>query len=110
MKTWLMIGLVLAAGVIGGPARADAKPPMNDFNEAFYVCEGDHNFLISYDSDTPTAATLKSNDDKTYALKRTTADNGAAFAGDGAKFWTDGKGVTVEGTATRLLACKRKGG
>jgi membrane-bound inhibitor of C-type lysozyme len=93
---------------VGGVARADTKPPMNDFNEAFYVCEGDHNFLISYDSDTPTAATMTTNGQKTYALKRSETANGVTFTGDGAKFWTDGKTTTVEGTAVRFQDCKRK--
>lgn len=109
-KTFTIVGLVLAMGWTAGPAwAAEAQPPMDGFDEAFYTCQGDHNFLITYDSDTPTAATLTTNNDnRTYALKRASADSGVAFEGDGAKFWTDGTSVKVNGTVTPFQACKRK--
>src|SRR4051794_22399168 len=87
--------VVLAASLIAAPATAETavQPPMNDFYEAFYNCEGGA-FLVSYDSDTPERATVTTNlKAKKYELKRTPAPTGVKFAGAAAKFWTDGKSV-----------------
>jgi membrane-bound inhibitor of C-type lysozyme len=41
-------------------------------------------------------------------LTRKPVADGAQFSNGAARFWTDGKKVVVEGTATRLENCKRK--
>jgi membrane-bound inhibitor of C-type lysozyme len=102
---------VLAAGAIAAPAMAETavQPPMNDFYEAFYTCEGGA-FLVSYDSETPERATLTTNlKAKKYELKRAPAPSGVKFSGAAARFWTDGKTATIEGTETPLRNCKMKG-
>jgi len=99
-----------AASVIATSAMAAdpaPRPPMNDFYEAFYTCESGA-FLVSYDSDTPASATITtSGKNKRYLLKRTTAPTGVKFAGETAKFWTDGKTVAVEGVDAPLRNCKK---
>jgi membrane-bound inhibitor of C-type lysozyme len=90
---------------------APPQPPMNDFTQAFYRCDGGLAFMMSYDSDQPTTADMLTNDDgRHYALKRTASTNGVQFAGGGARFWTDGKTVVVEGTKSAFKNCKIKGG
>jgi membrane-bound inhibitor of C-type lysozyme len=109
MNALSVIAAAAAAGAIAAPARAETQmqPPMNDFYEAFYTCEGGA-FLVSYDSETPASATLTTSDkNKKYQLKRASAPTGVKFAGDTAKFWTDGKTVQVEGTAAPLRNCKK---
>lgn len=110
----VVLSLGLAAGAAfaqPAPAPAGPEPPMNDFTEAFYKCDGGLAFMMSYDSDKPTSAKMATNDDgRNYALKRTTAPNGVEFAGGGAKFWTDGKSVVVEGTKAAFKNCKMKAG
>lgn len=98
-----------AAPALAQPAPAKAQPPMNDFSQAFYRCDGGLAFMMSYDSDQPTSADMTTNDDgRHYALKRTTAPSGVEFSGGGAKFWTDGKTVVVEGTRSAFKNCKIK--
>jgi len=111
MKALPMVGAVLAAGLVGRAAMAGPamQPPMNDFNDAFYTCEDGHAFMISYDSDRPTTATMTTSDDnKQYALKRDPVASGVQFSGDAASFWTDGKQVRVEGVNAHLRDCQRK--
>lgn len=105
--------LGLAAGsALAQPSGKEAsgtQPPMNDFAQAFYRCDGGEAFMISYDSEQPAKAEMTTNSDKRrYVLKRTTAPSGVAFAGDGARFWTDGKAVTVEGTKAAFHNCRMK--
>jgi membrane-bound inhibitor of C-type lysozyme len=90
---------------------APMQPPMNDFNQAFYKCDGGGAFMMSYDSDQPTTAEMAANDDnKHHALKRTPSPSGVQFTGGGVKFWTDHKTVIVEGTKTAFKNCKTKPG
>ena len=90
-------------------AAAPMRPPMNDFNFAFYTCDGQGAFQITYDSDAPKVATMTTNDNnKQYVLTRRRVAEGAQFSDGAARFWTDGRKVVVEGTATRLENCKRK--
>jgi membrane-bound inhibitor of C-type lysozyme len=107
---WAAVALALVAW----PALAqapEAQPPMNDFNQAFYRCEGGGAFMMSYDSDQPTTAEMAANDDnKHHALKRTPSPSGVQFTGGGVKFWTDHKTVIVEGTKTAFKNCKTKPG
>jgi membrane-bound inhibitor of C-type lysozyme len=110
----LCLGLA-AAPALGQPAAAPTpsgpKPPMNDFSQAFYRCDGGLNFMMSYDGDQPTTADMATNDDgRHYAMKRGTSANGVQFAGGGARFWTDGKTVVVEGTKAAFKNCKTKAG
>ena len=113
MKALSVLGAALVATLIASAAMADppAQPPMNDFYEAFYLCDSNTAFMVSYDSDTPTGATLTtSTHNRAYELKRTASASGFQFQGAAAKFWTDGKAVTVSGTDTRLEGCKLKKG
>ena len=117
-----LIILALSAGFAGPvaaqpaanaatPAPAGMKPPMNDFNQAFYRCDNGGAFSISYDSDTPATAEITTNDDnKPHALKRTPSPSGAQFTGGAARFWTDGKTVVVEGPKAAFKNCKMKAG
>ena len=110
MRHFAIFAAVLSAGAFaGGSAWAEAamQPPMNDFDEAFYVCDG-ANFAVSYDSDTPTTATLTTSNNSKYELKRTTAASGVQFGGTPVKFWTDGKTVVVQGAGGSFQNCKRK--
>ena len=103
---------VIALGAMSAPSIAapGSEPPMNDFYQAFYTCEGG-SFMVAYDSDTPTSATVNANNaKKPFELKRATAPSGILFAGGAAKFWTDGKTATLEGTPTPLKNCKKKAG
>ena len=103
----------LAVTCMARPAAAappKLQPPMNDFDFAFYVCEGRGSFQITYDSEAPKNATMTTSDNnKTYALTRKTVANGVEFANGPVRFWTDGHNkVVVEGTATPMQACTRK--
>ena len=110
----LSLSWALAAGAAHGqpaaaPAPTGPKPPMNDFSQAFYRCDGGLNFMMSYDGDSPTTAEMATNDDgRHYNLKRSNSANGVQFTGGGAKFWTDGKTVVVEGTKAAFKNCKTK--
>jgi hypothetical protein len=103
-----------ALGLAAGPALADPpaqpQPPMNDFYQAFYRCDGGGAFSVTYDSDQPTKAEVAMNDgSKPYELKREPAGgSGFTFAAGAAKFWTDGKTVVVDGTKTAFKNCKMK--
>ncbi|HEX3918682.1 MAG TPA: MliC family protein [Caulobacteraceae bacterium] len=100
----MLFGSLVAPSAIAGPAT---QPPMNSFDEAYYTCANGEAFLISYDSDSPTSATMTtSNDNKKYDLKRTAASGGFQFSGAAAQFWTDGKTVKVHGTALPFQDCK----
>jgi membrane-bound inhibitor of C-type lysozyme len=112
MKTSLGAGAVLGACLIPTILHADttSQPPMNSFNFAFYNCADGAAFQISYDSDTPTAATMTTNDNnRQYELKRTADSNGVQFSNGAVKFWTDGKTVVVQGTRAPLKNCRMKG-
>lgn len=101
----------LGAGWLVGPARAEPsnQPPMNEFNQAFYRCDNGAAFMMSYDADQPTKADMTTNEgNHSYELKRTQAASGFQFSGDGARFWTDGKTVVVEGPKLLFKNCKTK--
>jgi membrane-bound inhibitor of C-type lysozyme len=110
MNAWPIVVAALAAGALatGAVAEEPAQPPMNDFYQAFYICEGAA-FLIEYDSDKPTTATMvTSNNNKRVEMKRIPAPSGVRFTAAAAKFWTDGKAVTVEGSAAPFKNCRMK--
>lgn len=109
MNAWPMVAVALVAGAMATEAVAEEppQPPMNDFYQAFYVCEGAA-FLIEYDSDKPTAAAIVTGNNKRAEMKRIPASSGVRFSGAAAKFWTDGKAVTVEGPAAPFKNCKLK--
>ena len=110
MNAWTMAATALVAGALATSVVAEepAQPPMNDFYQAFYVCEGAA-FLIEYDSDKPSAATIvTSNNRKRVEMKRIPASAGVRFSGSAARFWTDGKAVTVEGSAAAFKNCRMK--
>jgi membrane-bound inhibitor of C-type lysozyme len=127
MKVLSVVAAVLAACVISPAALADTppatnapappaapagmQPPMNDFDSAFYNCADGWAFQMSYDSETPTSATMTTNaNGKTYTLKRSadTSGGGVTFADGPTKFWTDGRSVRVEGTAQPMRDCHLK--
>jgi membrane-bound inhibitor of C-type lysozyme len=114
MRIRLLVGGVVATGLAaaGSMAAPSMQPPMNDFNQAFYICQNNTAFIVSYDSTTPETATLTtSSNNKTYSLKRDqVAAAGVRFSGDAIKLWTDGKTVQLEGTATHFEDCKLKHG
>lgn len=106
----LGLGLALGCMATAAAAAAPMQPPMNGFDFAFYTCDDGRAFQISYDSDTPTSATMTTSDNnRQYALTRTHAPEGVQFSNGAARFWTDGRKVVVEGTANRLENCRRKG-
>jgi membrane-bound inhibitor of C-type lysozyme len=108
MNAWPVVAAAIVAGVMttGAAAEEPPQPPMNDFYQAFYICEGAA-FLIEYDSDKPSMATIVTSN-KRVELKRVPASTGVRFSGAAAKFWTDGKAVTVEGSAAPFKNCKMK--
>lgn len=102
----LSLSLVAGSGLA---QPSPMQPPMNAFDQAFYRCDGGEAFMISYDSEQPATAEMTTNSDsRRYALKRTTAPTGVAFSGEGARFWTDGKTVVVEGAKAAFHNCKIK--
>jgi len=109
-----LLGLAAApAATLAGtrPPGNTPQPPMNDFTQAFYRCDAGLAFMMSYDGDQPTSADMLTNDDgRHYGLKRTPSPSGVQFAGGGARFWTDGKTVVVEGTKSAFKNCKIKTG
>ncbi len=112
MNACVRVCAALALGLMAGPALgqpAAPQPPMNDFDQAFYRCDGGEAFIMTYDSETPASAEMVTNsDNRHYRLKRNDAKGGVEFAGSGAKFWTDGKSVTVESPKASLKNCKIK--
>ncbi|HTK35947.1 MAG TPA: MliC family protein [Caulobacteraceae bacterium] len=111
MRTLLLIGAALAAGLVTAPAMAATArlPPMNNFNIAFYNCDDNAAFLMSYDSNRATAATMTiSSNNKQYKLKKAPVATGVQFSDGAVKFWTDGDKVTVDGTEIPLTNCKLK--
>ena len=111
MKTFTILCAALGAAMIATPvlAASPAQPPMNDFSQAFYKCDAGGAFMMSYDSDNPQSAKMRTNNDnKLHELKRTPTASGVQFSGDNVSFWTDGKTVVVKGTAETLRNCKTK--
>jgi hypothetical protein len=111
MKAKYLARAALAAGLISAPAMAApaAQPPMNAFQQAFYDCDNNGAFLVAYNSTKPNAATMTtSNNNREYALKRVQSPTGVQFSSDTAKLRIEGEVVTVEGTETPYLNCKRK--
>jgi membrane-bound inhibitor of C-type lysozyme len=111
MKTLLLAGLMLGAYATAAPAIAKPSdlPPMNDFNFAYYTCEGGKAFQVSYESDAPKAADLTtSNNNKQYSLKRIPVAKGVEFTGQDVTFWTDGETVRLAGTEIPFNNCKLK--
>ena len=110
LRSSVAFAIIAATAMMTSPISVQAaEPPMNDFYQAFYTCDGG-SFMVAYDSDTPTTATVSANNaKKPYELKRSEAPSGILFAASGAKFWTDGKTATLEGTPTPLKNCKKKG-
>jgi membrane-bound inhibitor of C-type lysozyme len=109
MRALSVSAAVFAAGLIAAPAMAQQtmQLPMNDFYEAFYTCENGA-FLVSYDSDMPTTATLTSSpNNKHFVLKRSPSATGAQFSNGADKFWTDGRTVTLDGADLRFKNCKK---
>jgi len=98
--------LALAAGpALAQPAPM--QPPMNDFDQAFYRCDGGEAFMMTYDADQPTAAEMVTNSDqRRYKLKRGEPKTGVEFSGGGARFWTDGKTVAGETPKAAFKNCK----
>ncbi len=113
MKTLPIVVACIAVGLIAQPTNAalGAQPPMNDFNFAFYICDGGASFMMTYDANPPTSASMTTNDDnRTRQLKRAADNTVARFEGDGVTFWTDGKVVRVQGTRKPYPNCKLKAG
>jgi membrane-bound inhibitor of C-type lysozyme len=116
MNALPIVGAALALGLVvttalaqSPPTPATMQPPMNDFTQAFYKCDGGLSFMMSYDDEKPTTADMATNDEgRRYKLKRTTSPSGVQFSGGGARFWTDGKTVVVEGTKAAFKNCKIK--
>jgi hypothetical protein len=109
MKALPMVGGVLVWCLCLPPAAAAApkQPPMNDFNFAFYTCDGAA-FQVAYDSNTPTTATLTtSRDNQRYVLTRTSSGE-LQFAKAGVKFQPSGRSAVVQGTKGPLKDCKLK--
>jgi hypothetical protein len=108
------VGAVFAAGLAMSPATATTtgQPPMNDFDEAFYNCDDGVSFMLTYDDNPATKASMTTNTGggRKYQLTRGATDTGAQFEGEGVRFWTDGKTVRVEGTAKPFRNCKLKAG
>jgi hypothetical protein len=103
-----LVTLTLSGLATVAAAAPKMQPPMNSFDFAFYTCDAGGAFQITYDSDTPTSATLTTNDhNKQYTLMRRPIAEGVQFANGEARFWTDGKKVVVDGTRPSLANCKR---
>jgi len=108
MNALPIAGAALAAALDAATTMAapEMQPPMNDFDEAYYLCDNGA-FLISYDASPPTSATMTtSSNNKRFELKRETATKGVQFSGGPVKFWTDGKTVIVDGAQTTFRNCK----
>jgi membrane-bound inhibitor of C-type lysozyme len=111
MNTLRALGAIFTLSLMATPTRADqaAQPPMNDFNQAFYICGNNTAFIVSYDNNPPQAATLTtSNNNKTYQLKRADSGSGVTFTNAVVTFWTDGVSVKLRGTSAAYENCKIK--
>lgn len=104
-RVFIVAGLLSAAGAAQATAGG---PPMDQFNSAFYVCEaGKANFAVSYSGDKLNAATVTTSAKAHYALQKAASPEGYLYDnGDGVRFWTDGKKVTLTGTPQSYSACK----
>jgi membrane-bound inhibitor of C-type lysozyme len=102
----LALALLVGAAAAKPKPPAGMQPPMNQFDFAFYLCDGE-SFQVSYDSETPKVATLTLHN-KQYELDRQPSADGVEFSKGNAKFWTDGSKTVVQG-AGKLENCKRKG-
>lgn len=110
MKSFALIcaGLALGSTLTTSAGAAPMQPPMNDFAQAFYKCDGGDAFMMSYDAEDAKTATLAGNhDNKRHELKRMPSDSGVQYAGDHITFWTDGKAVRIDG-AIAFKNCKMK--
>ena len=86
-------------------AAAATEPPMSDFNSAFYTCDEGAAFSVTYDGKRPKTAELTtSNNNKHYALKRTSAKDAPTFAGNGVTFTVRGDTAEVTGTDLSMPA------
>ena len=116
MKTLFLGGAVAAASLVAASLAAEPAmaatvklPQMNNFNNAFYNCDDNAAFLMTYDGGKAANATMTtSNNNKQYKLKRAPVATGVQFTDGAVKFWTDGDKVTVEGTDIPLTNCKLK--
>jgi membrane-bound inhibitor of C-type lysozyme len=112
MNAHVRVCTALALALAAGPALAQPaplQPPMNDFDQAFYRCDGGEAFMMTYDSDKPASAEMVTNsDNRHYQLKRSDSKAGVEFSGGGAKFWTDGKSATAESSKGSFKNCKTK--
>lgn len=112
MKSFTLLSMILVLGSISETALAAeaVQPPMNEFNQAFYKCDGGDAFMMSYDAEDARTATLAGNNgNKRHELKRMPSPNGVQYAGDHVTFWTDGKTARVEG-AVAFKNCRMKTG
>ena len=99
MKTLVRVGVALGACLAAAPALAasSGQPPMDNFNNAFYTCDNNGAFLISYDSNKPQTATMTTSDNQTrYMLKRVPVAMGVQFSA-GAVTFPDQLGVAGGG-------------
>jgi membrane-bound inhibitor of C-type lysozyme len=112
MTAFRMACAAVALALVAGQALsqpAPMQPPMNDFDQAFYRCDGGEAFMMTYDDEHPTQAEMVTNSDQRhYKLKRAEAKSGVEFSGGGAKFWTDGKTVSGETPKAAFKNCKIK--
>ena len=118
MKSLSLICMALALGMTLGSTSGAAhaaqpmqpmQPPMNDFSQAFYKCDGGDAFMMSYDAEDAKTATLAGNhDNKHHELKRAPSDSGVKYTSGQLTFWTDGKTVRLDGLAFKN--CKMKTG
>lgn len=112
MKALTMVGGVLVLSLLSSPAISKAvdQPPMNDFNSAFYTCASGGAFEVSYDSATPSHATLTTSHNNTrYVLTRASAGPAIQFAKGAVRFRTTGQTALVQGTRVPLRDCRLKG-
>lgn len=111
MKALTMVSSVLV-WCLYAPLTATAspkQPPMNNFNFAFYTCDGGDAFQVAYDSDTPKTATLTTNtNSRPYVLTRT-SDEAMRFAKGAIRFEPNGRTAVIEGAKAPLKGCKLKG-
>lgn len=111
MKAVSVVPVVFAVATIASAAFAASppEPPMNNFESAYYTCDGGGSFQVEYDSGTPKSAKMTTSDqDKQYDLTRKTVSEGVKFSNSAVNFWTDGKKVLVGGTSIPLKDCTLK--